>query len=169
MPIEEHRREASQIEVKLCLLITSDSISKGIKKDEITPIVEKLTINRGLLLARRVVVPNVEPEIKDKLSDLLNTCNVIIVTGGTGISPRDITVESLKNHCTKELPGFGELFRYLTFSRHGSAAIASRSFACVMNRTLTFVVPGSPDAVELALRELILPEARHLVHELSKE
>ncbi len=169
MPIKEHRREASQLEVKLCLLITSDSIFKGIKEDEITPIVKELTMNHGILLAERAVVPNVEQEIKGALSDLLNTCKVIIVTGGTGISPRDITVESLESYCTKELPGFGELFRYLTFLRHGSAAIISRSFACVMSGTLTFVVPGSPEAVKLALNELILPEARHLVYELSKE
>ncbi len=91
-----------------------------------------------------------------------------MVTGGSVISPSDITVDTLKSYCGKDMPGFGELFRYLTFTEYGSAAIASRSFACVSGTALLFVLPGSPDAVELALRKLIMPEARHLLYELRK-
>ncbi len=168
MPVREHREEATKIEVSLGLLITSDSISKGLKKDEITPIVERVSNEYGVTLKNRVLVPNIKEEIEKAFSGLLGSCNVIIVTGGTGLSPRDITVETLRNYCSKDIPGFGELFRYLTFLRHGSAAMASRSFACVSGNTILFAVPGSPDAVELALRELIMPEARHLLYELKK-
>lgn len=168
MPVREHREEATSMEVSLGLIITSDSILKGLKKDEITPLVDRVCSEYGITLKNRVLVSNNEEEIKKALTNLLSSCNVVIVTGGTGLSPRDVTVEALKKHCSKDVPGFGELFRYLTFLRHGSAAIASRSFACVSGDALVFALPGSPDAVELALRELIMPEVRHLLYELRK-
>ncbi|MEM2004790.1 MAG: molybdenum cofactor biosynthesis protein B [Zestosphaera sp.] len=168
MPVEEHRRESSRVEVKLCLLITSNSIHMGLKKDVISPTVERLCVEHGVPLVNRLVVPNDGEEIKKALTSLLSECNVILVTGGTGISPRDVSVESLRGYCVKDMPGFGELFRYLSFLKHGSAAMASRSFACVVGSALIFVVPGSPDAVETAMSQLILPEARHLLYELSK-
>lgn len=168
MPVKEHREEAASVEVSLGLIITSDSILKGLKKDEITPLMERVCSEYGVTLKNRVLVPNKEEEIKKAVSYLMSSCNVIVVTGGTGLSPRDITVEALKNYCSKDIPGFGELFRYLTFLRHGSAAIASRSFACVSGSTVIFALPGSPDAVELALRELIMPEIRHILYELRK-
>jgi molybdenum cofactor biosynthesis protein B len=168
MPVEEHRREAEGLEINLGLIITSDSILRGVKKDEITPVVERVCEDYRATLRSRRLVPNKEEEIRKAFEDLLGSCNVIVVTGGTGVSPRDITVDTLKSYCGKDMPGFGELFRYLTFTKHGSAAIASRSFACVSGNTLLFVLPGSPDAVELALRKLIMPEARHLLYELKK-
>ncbi|MEM0025314.1 MAG: molybdenum cofactor biosynthesis protein B [Zestosphaera sp.] len=168
MPVKEHRKEATNIEVNLGLIITSDSILKGLKEDEITPLVDRVCGEYGVTLKNRVLVSNSEDEIKKAFNHVINTCNVVIVTGGTGLSPRDVTVEALKSYCSKDVPGFGELFRYLTFLKHGSAAIASRSFACVSGNALVFALPGSPDAVELALRELIMPEVRHLLYELKK-
>ncbi|MEO3993960.1 MAG: molybdenum cofactor biosynthesis protein B [Desulfurococcaceae archaeon TW002] len=167
-PVKEHREEATNVEVSLGLIITSDSILRGLKKDEITPLVERVCSEYGVTLRSKVLVSNNKEEIKKAYNDLVSSCNVVIVTGGTGLSPRDVTVEALKNYCNKDMPGFGELFRYLTFLRHGSAAIASRSFACVSGNTLLFALPGSPDAVDLALRELIMPEIRHLLYELRK-
>lgn len=168
MPVEQHRRESSNIEVKLCLLITSNSIYMGLKRDEVSLVVERLCGEHEISLVKKLVVPNDEERIKKAFMNMSSECNLILVTGGTGISPRDVSVESLKDYCTKDMPGFGELFRYLTFLKHGSAAMASRSFACVASKVLMFVVPGSPDAVEMALSQLILPEARHLIYELTK-
>jgi molybdenum cofactor biosynthesis protein B len=68
--------------------------------------------------------------------------------------------------CSKDIPGFGELFRYLTYLRHGTAALATRATACAVGDRLVFAVPGSPEAVETALTKLILPEVRHLIAEL---
>jgi molybdenum cofactor biosynthesis protein B len=87
----------------------------------------------------------------------------VILTGGTGIAPRDVTYEAVSTLLQKTLPGFGELFRQLSFQQVGSRALASRAIAGVYQSTLIFALPGSRGAVELALGELILPELPHLV------
>lgn len=95
--------------------------------------------------------------------------DVIITTGGTGIAKRDVTLEAVKNLYEKEVPGFGEIFRYLSYTEDiGTKALASRAEAGVINETLTFSVPGSVGAVNLAMTKLILPEMAHLVYEINK-
>jgi molybdenum cofactor biosynthesis protein B len=91
---------------------------------------------------------------------------VVLLTGGTGLGPRDLSVDVVRDMCTKDIPGFGELFRYLTYQVHGTAALATRAMACAVGDRLVFVTPGSTDAVGLALEKLILPEVRHLIAEL---
>ena len=86
----------------------------------------------------------------------------ILLNGGTGIAPRDTTFDAIASLLTKTLPGFGEIFRQLSYEEIGSRAIASRAIAGVHNNTLIFSVPGSSKAVRLALEALILPELRHL-------
>lgn len=95
--------------------------------------------------------------------------DVIITTGGTGIAERDVTIEVSQELITKEIPGFGEFFRYLSFTKDiGPRAMASRAIAGVVERTLLFSLPGSVGAVTLGMRELIIPEAKHLVNEIYK-
>ena len=89
--------------------------------------------------------------------------DVIILTGGTGIAPRDSTYEVVNGMLDKRLDGFGEIFRYLSFRDIGSAAIMSRSVAGVSHGKVVISLPGSTAAVDLAMRELILPELGHLV------
>lgn len=168
MPVKEHRKESEGLEVKLCLIVTGDSIYKGIKKDEITQHAGKLVDEFKLKLIKSTIVPNDAEQITEALDNCLKECDVCLITGGTGISRRDISVDIVKKVCVKELPGFGEIFRHLTYVRYGSAAMLSRAYACVVNDRLVFVVPGSPDAVDLALKEIILPEVRHAVFELRK-
>lgn len=86
----------------------------------------------------------------------------IILSGGTGIAPRDTTYDALARLLEKELPGFGEIFRQLSYAEIGSRAIASRAVAGICNATLVFSLPGSSKAVALAMEALILPEIRHL-------
>ena len=86
----------------------------------------------------------------------------ILLNGGTGIAPRDTTYDAIASLLEKTLPGFGEIFRQLSYEEIGSRAIASRAIAGVHNNTLIFSVPGSSKAVRLALKALILPELRHL-------
>lgn len=92
---------------------------------------------------------------------------VIIFNGGTGIAPRDTTYDAIASQLEKELPGFGELFRWLSYQEIGSRAIASRSVAGVIGQTLVFSLPGSTNAVKLATERLILPELRHLTQQLA--
>ncbi len=92
----------------------------------------------------------------------------VLVTGGTGITRRDQTVEAIRPLLEKEIPGFGELFRMLSYEEVGSAAWLSRALAGTVRGALVFVLPGSPNAVRLALDRLILPELGHAVRELSR-
>lgn len=93
----------------------------------------------------------------------------IILNGGTGISKRDVTFEAVQVLLEKELPGFGELFRYLSFSEDiGTGALLSRAIAGVAHQKIIFSLPGSTGAVRLGLERLILPEIRHIIHELNK-
>lgn len=92
----------------------------------------------------------------------------IVVNGGTGIAARDVTVEAVTPLLGKILPGFGELFRHLSFAEIGAAAFLSRALAGSLGRRMVFVLPGSTNAVRLAAETLILPELSHLVRELDK-
>jgi molybdenum cofactor biosynthesis protein B len=94
--------------------------------------------------------------------------HAIIVTGGTGISPRDVTIEAIQPMFTKELTAFGPLFAELSFERIQSAAMLSRATAGVVNQTLVFCIPGSLDACKLAWKELISSELGHLAKHVQE-
>ncbi|MCF0155008.1 MAG: molybdenum cofactor biosynthesis protein, partial [Veillonella sp.] len=92
-----------------------------------------------------------------------------ITTGGTGIAKRDVTIEAVESLLDKEIPGFGEIFRYLSYVDDiGVRAIASRAVAGVARETLIFALPGSVGAVTLGMERLIVPQIPHLVHEITK-
>jgi molybdenum cofactor biosynthesis protein B len=94
--------------------------------------------------------------------------DVVLFTGGTGVSPRDVTVEAVRPLFEKELPGFGELFRMLSYAEVGSAAMLSRATAGVARRKAIFLLPGSPAAIELAGGKLVLSEAAHLIAQIRR-
>lgn len=95
---------------------------------------------------------------------------VILINGGTGISPRDTTYEAVSGMLEKEMPGFGELFRMLSYTEDiGSAAILSRAIAGTYRGKVIFSTPGSTGAVRLAMSKLIIPELGHVVRELTKK
>jgi len=93
----------------------------------------------------------------------LTDIDVAIFSGGTGITPTDITIETVSPFFEKTLPGFGEFFRRISFERVGSAAVLTRAVAGVAKGKALFCIPGSPDAVRVAAEMLILPEAPHIV------
>jgi molybdenum cofactor biosynthesis protein B len=95
-------------------------------------------------------------------------CHVIVSSGGTGLSARDRTVEAISDLFDVRIDGFGELFRLLSFEKIGSAAMLSRATAGVVRGTPVFLLPGSPEAVTLALTRLVLPEIAHVVGELRR-
>jgi len=166
LPIKEHREKSKAVSVDFCLVVTSDSVFQGKKQDKITPLVQSILTPTKHRLKNSVVVPNTAEDIRKAVREGVNRCDVVIITGGTGIGPKDISVDVLKEICLKELPGFGELFRYLTYSKHGWGALASRATGCVAGNSLVFAVPGSPDAVSLALEQILLKEVPHLIYEL---
>ncbi len=91
-----------------------------------------------------------------------------VITGGTGISPRDQTFEAVAPLFTKTIPGFGELFRMLSYPEIGSACLMSRASAGLVDRLVVFVLPGSKAGVELAMTKIVLPEMPHLVQQACK-
>ena len=115
------------------------------------------------------IVPDNPAMIKDVMQKLAGKVDVVLFSGGTGISKRDSTYEAVTAMLDKELPGFGELFRMLSYQEIGAAAMLSRATAGVYKDTLFFSTPGSLNAVKLALDKLILPELKHLVWEILKQ
>lgn len=110
--------------------------------------------------------PQVAARVRDQLADAATA--VIITTGGTGITSRDGTYEAVDALLEKRLPGFGELFRMLSFEEIGAAAMMSRATAGTVQGKAVFVLPGSQNAVRLAMTRLIIPELGHVVQQLRK-
>ncbi len=94
--------------------------------------------------------------------------HAVLVTGGTGITPRDQTFETVSALLTKPLPGYGELFRMLSYAEIGPACLLSRAVGGLMDKLVILVMPGSRAAVELAMRKIILPELEHIVQQAQK-
>lgn len=99
---------------------------------------------------------------------LESSVDIIITSGGTGLASKDLTIESITPFFEKEIPGFGELFRYKSLGEIGTAAILTRAGAGVIRGKAVFCLPGSPKAVRLALSEIIIPEAGHIVRHLNE-
>lgn len=114
------------------------------------------------------ILPDEPEQIQSLLTQLCTpTTDAILLNGGTGIAPRDTTYDALESLLEKTLPGFGEIFRILSYDEIGSRAIASRAIAGIYRQTLIFSLPGSSNAVKLALEKLILPEIVHLAQQLK--
>jgi molybdopterin adenylyltransferase len=115
------------------------------------------------------IIPDEPERVLGVLAEALKLgARVILVNGGTGISGRDRTFEVLAAKIERPLPGFGELFRMLSYEQIGSAAMLSRACGGVVGKSVIFSVPGSHKAVQLAWEKLIAPEIGHLIHELDR-
>ena len=134
-------------------------------------LMEELAVSAGHRIVGRDLVPDDPGSVRERIQSFANNrdVNLILVNGGTGISAHDCTYETVAGLIDRPLPGFGELFRTLSFQEIGAAAMGSRATAGVVGRVLLFCTPGSPAAVRLAMEKLILPEAPHLVGEMRKE
>jgi molybdenum cofactor biosynthesis protein B len=130
-------------------------------------IVEALTSAGHRVVARQIVRD--EPVlVREFVQQHAPATQVIVTTGGTGITSRDTTFEAISGLLEKTLDGFGELFRMLSYDEIGSAAMMTRACAGTIGRTIVFALPGSHHAVILAMNKLILPEIGHVVRELSR-
>lgn len=160
--------EKRVVEQANCWVITvSDSRTK--ETDESGRSIREELEAQGHRLLNYQIVKDEPSQIGEILAEAQKDgrVQVVILNGGTGISSRDTTYEVVHEFIDKELPGFGELFRYLSFEEVGPRAILSRATAGVMEGKLIFSLPGSPQAVKLALKGLILPLLRHAVYELK--
>lgn len=122
----------------------------------------------GHTVAGYHVVPDDAAEVLTALDELVQAARVVVLNGGTGISSRDTTYDALAGRLEKTLPGFGEIFRLLSYEQVGSAAMLSRAVAGVYRGAVVFSTPGSPAAVRLAWEKLIAPELEHVAWELAR-
>jgi molybdenum cofactor biosynthesis protein B len=128
-------------------------------------LIEKLLKNAGHQVILRRLIPDNSVLIRQGVKRALASpdLDAAVFCGGTGIAPSDVTIETVSPLLEKTLPGFGEIFRRLSFDEIGSAAVLSRAIAGVAKGKALFCIPGSPDAVKLCMEELILPETPHVV------
>ena len=152
-----------------CGVITV-SDSRTLADDSGGALLCELLQGAGHRVSRREIVRDECAAIQAALTAALGSddCAAVLLTGGTGVAPRDVTPEAVEPLLERRLPGFGELFRTLSFGEIGAAAMVSRALAGVARGKLVFVLPGSRAAIRLAMEKLILPELGHLAGEAAK-
>jgi molybdenum cofactor biosynthesis protein B len=167
--VEHHRERAREIG-RLSFAVLTVSDSKSLEEDASGSEIVRGVEGAGHAVRRRSIVRDEAGAIRSEVAAFLLDPDVqaIVTTGGTGVTSRDVTPEALSPLVEKLLEGFGELLRAASQREVGTAALASRAFAFVARSKPVFCLPGSPRAVALAMRELVLPEAAHLVAELRR-
>lgn len=164
---EAHRAAASSC-VSTAVITVSDT--RTLATDTGGALVVELLEAAGHPVASREIVPDDGPAISAAVQAVLESdgTRAVILTGGTGVAPRDVTPESVEPLLERLVPGFGEIFRALSFEEIGSAALLSRALAGIARGRVVFVLPGSRGAVRLGMDRLILPEIGHLAAEAVK-
>ena len=167
MKLDEHRRDQKTL-AAVALMVTSDS--RTIETDETGKTAVRLLEEAGHRVSAHIIVPNDTGKIHEAFTGFLADpeVQVIVTSGGTGISSKDKTVSAISATFEKPLPGFGELFRRLSFDEIGHAAVISRATAGAVQGKLVFCLPGSRGAMVTALEKIILPSLGHLLWELNR-
>jgi molybdopterin adenylyltransferase len=171
MSYEQHKHSASPITARCAVITLSDTRTESTDKSGAK--IKDLLTNASHTISHYDLIPDDPTRLESLLTTLESRpdLDLIITNGGTGISRRDNTVPVITKHLTIPLPGFGELFRMLSYDQIQSGALLSRALGGVAGPhrdKLLFALPGSTNAVELALTKLILPELPHLLTELRK-
>ena len=166
--ISQPHPDSTQIAINCAVITISDT--RTIATDTSGELARQLLELHGHKIGISKIIPD-EPTLIRAELDLVSGFNppiqAIIFNGGTGISPRDTTYDAIANSLTKTLPGFGEIFRSLSYQEIGSRAIASRAVAGTYKQLLIFSLPGSRGAVQIGLERLVLPELVHLVKQMG--
>lgn len=155
--------------IKISCAVVTISDTRTVETDRSGQIIQELLTQSGHKIGLYLIIPDQPEQIQSLLRQISDRgdLKVVIFNGGTGIAPRDNTYDALLPLFSKILPGFGELFRYLSYQEIGSRAIASRAIAGIYEDLLIFSLPGSTNAVKLALEKLIIPEISHLVSQMG--
>jgi molybdopterin adenylyltransferase len=163
----EHKAQAPA-SISCYILTVSDTRTRD--TDSGGDVIRDLLENAGHTIAGRDIVRDEPGDVSARVNERLvdPRTQIIIITGGTGITSRDGTYEAVNQLLEKRLDGFGELFRMLSFQEIGAAAMMSRATAGTARGKAVFVLPGSPNAVRLAMTRLIIPELGHVVQQLAK-
>lgn len=169
MSADEHRRLAGDDAITVAIVTVSDSRTPDTDKNR--QYIEARMAELGHRVAAYRLIKDEPEQVAAALDELCARPDVQIVlfNGGTGIAPRDTTYDVISRHLEKPLPGFGELFRMLSYDEVGAAAMLSRATGGVYRETVVFSMPGSTNAVQTALDKLIIPELNHLAWELTRK
>ena len=165
--VDRHRESAPEA-VRVAVLTISDTRTR--ETDTGGDVAEEILSEAGQEIVARQIVRDEVSGIRANLIDLLANPDVdaVVTTGGTGISGRDTTYEVVDRMLEKKLDGFGEIFRMLSYEEIGAAAIMSRAVAGTVGTKFVASLPGSRNAVRLAVEKLLVPELAHIVFELRK-
>lgn len=165
--IQEHRDQAAS---SIGCAVVTISDTRTIQTDKSGALVAELLTNAGHRVLDRTIVPDEPEQIRTVVARYVaqEQVQAVLLTGGTGISPRDQTFETISAMLSKALPGYGELFRTLSYMDIGPAAMLSRAVGGLIGDKIVLTMPGSSAAVRLAMERLILPELGHLIGEATK-
>lgn len=166
---KKHKAEAPKklaFSIFTCSTSRYTQMKQGEKvQDPSGDLIESLLKKAGQTILFRRVISDDGTMIAESMKEAIrsNEVDAIIFCGGTGIAPSDVTIETVIPFLNKTLPGFGEIFRRLSYDEIGSAAVLSRAIAGIAKDKAVFCIPGSPNAVQLCVLKLIIPEAGHLI------
>lgn len=165
--VVEHKAAASK-SLGIAVLTVSDT--RSLDDDTSGAMIVELLESAGHEIRSRKIVKDEPTQIDAYIDEVMADSSVmaLLVTGGTGVSRRDRTVETLESRFTKTIPGYGELFRWLSFQEIGPACILSRATGGLVDSLVVLLMPGSRAAVRTAMEKIILPELPHLVREARK-
>lgn len=165
-----HKHKQFETSVRCMIVTVSDTRTK--ETDKSGQLMADYLLDAGHQIIVREIVKDERELITEAVRQGCHNekIDVVLLNGGTGISNRDVTIETVRPLFEKEIKGFGELFRMLSYTEDiGSAAMMSRAVAGVRDHTAIFSTPGSSGAVKLAMEKLIVPELSHIVYELQKD
>jgi molybdenum cofactor biosynthesis protein B len=167
MGYHEHKKLENK-NIGCAVLVTSDSRTE--ETDESGKLIKQRLLDNGHKIVYYTILKNDSPTLKNKIIELTkqDDVQVVITSGGTGLSHKDVTVDTIQPMLEKKLDGFGELFRNLTYQELGTASIMGRATAGVINGKVIICFPGSLGAATLAMDKIILSEIGHLVREATR-
>lgn len=154
--------------MRVAVVTVSDTRTRA--NDTGGDLIEQRATGGGAVIVFRAIVKDEPDQIGALLDRIIaeTDAQVVLFTGGTGIAPRDTTYDAIARRLEKVMPGFGELFRMLSYAEVGAAAMLSRAIAGTYRGKLVFCMPGSPNAVQVAMDKLIMPELQHLAWEVAR-
>lgn len=167
MGVQDHKEAAAGLgSFRAAVITVSDSRTE--ETDESGRLLMDLIRGAGHQISAYRLIRNEADVLRSTVTELAEQVDFMITTGGTGMSPRDLSIEACRPLFTKELEGFGDLFRLLSFEEIGTAAMLSRATGGSVGQAMIFCLPGSKAACRLATERLILPEIKHLIAQVRK-
>lgn len=166
---DDHDHHHHGTDETLDVAVLTISSSRSSDEDESGPVASRAIEDAGHRVAVTDVVADDEAAIRERVETLAGeraggeTVDVIVTTGGTGLTPDDVTIEAIRPLLDPEIPGVGEYFRRLSHEQVGTAAMLTRATAGIVGETAVYAFPGSPDAIALGVESVLLPEVGHVV------